>query len=135
MSHGLAVRRLIGASVTLLLLATPVAAQQLPEPTRERPPALLPLYIAFAGLQAIDAHSTLSAVDAGAREMNPVVRGVVGNPAVMFVLKTGTAVGVVLLTEKIWPHNRTAALLTMVALNSAYATIAANNYRARGGNN
>jgi hypothetical protein len=129
MSHGLAVRPLIGAAVTLLLLASPVVAQEPPEHIRERPAALLPLYIAFAGLQAIDAHSTLSAVDAGARETNPVVRGVARNPAGMFVLKSATVVGVVVLTEKLWPHNRTAAVLTMLALNSAYATIAAHNYR------
>jgi hypothetical protein len=94
-----------------------------------RPAALVPLYVAYAGLQALDAHSTLSAIEAGGREANPMVRGTLGNPAGMFLLKSGSAAAVVFLSEKVWRRNRTAAVITMVALNSAYATIAAHNYR------
>ena len=105
-------------------------AQEHDTPKRERPAALVPLYVTFAGLQALDVHSTKTAVDAGAHEANPMVRGALGNPAALFLLKSGTAVGVVFLTEKLWHHNRTAAVLTMVLLNSAYATVAAHNYSA-----
>lgn len=117
--------------VLLLSLTAPIAveAQELRSP-HERPSALVPLYISFATLQALDAHSTMTALDHGARETNPVIRGAMTMPAGMVALKAGTAVGVIYLTEKLWKRNRVAAVLTMVALNSAYVTIAAHNYRA-----
>jgi hypothetical protein len=122
-------RWLSSAALVLLVGAGPAAAQSLVEAKRERPAALVPLYLTFAGLQAVDVHSTLQALDNGARESNPMVRSAMGHPAGMFVLKSGTAVGVVFLTERLWRRNRVAAVVTMIALNSAYATIAAHNYR------
>jgi len=128
MSHVLA-RRLAFAVFALLFAAAPALAQQRDELKRDRPAPLVPLYVAFVGLQALDVHSTFSALEGGAREANPMVRSALGNPAGLFLLKAGTAAGVVLVTEKLWPRNRTAAVITMIALNSAYATIAAHNYR------
>lgn len=109
--------------------AVPAWAQSEHGSKRGRPAALVPLYLAFAGLQALDVHSTINAVGNGGRETNPVVRGALSSPGSMLALKAGAAVGVVFVSEKIWPHNRAAAVITMVALNSAYVTIAANNYR------
>jgi hypothetical protein len=128
MSHVLA-GRLMLALVVLFLAAAPVLAQDRDPLKRDRPAPLVPLYVAFVGLQALDVHSTFSALDSGAREANPMVRSALGNPAGLVLLKTGTTAGVVLLTERLWPRNRTAAVITMIALNSAYATIAAHNYR------
>lgn len=112
-------------------LAASTSAQTRRDPQPARPGMLVPLYITFAGLQALDAHSTLTAVRAGAQETNPVVRGALGNTAGLILLKGGTAAAVVVLNERLWRRNRTAAVLTMVALNSAYMTIAAHNYRAQ----
>lgn len=120
---------LVAVIVFIVVALAPDAAVAQERRTHERPPALVPLYISFATLQALDAHSTLSAIDVGARETNPVVRGAMTMPAGMVALKAGTAVGVVYLTEKLWRRNRVAAVVTMIALNSAYATIAAHNYR------
>lgn len=119
------------AAVLLALLVCASHAEAEPDSAdvRSRPTALVPLYLAFGGLQALDAHSTLSAVSMGARETNPVVRQTLGNTAGLLALKSGASVGVVLLTEKLWRRNRTAAVLTMIAINSAYVTIAAHNYR------
>ena len=128
MSHVLA-RRLAFAVFALLFAAAPALAQQRDALKRDRPAPLVPLYVAFVGLQALDVHSTFSALEGGAREANPMVRSALGNPAGLFLLKAGTAAGVVLVSEKLWPRNRTAAVITMIALNSAYATIAAHNYR------
>ena len=128
MSHVLA-RRLAFAVFALLFAAAPALAQERGPLKRDRPAPLVPLYVAFVGLQALDVHSTFSALEGGAREANPMVRSALGNPAGLFLLKAGTAAGVVLVTEKLWPRNRTAAVITMIALNSAYATIAAHNYR------
>ena len=121
--------RWLTAAVLLLFFAAPALAQEREQLKHNRPAPLIPLYIAFVGLQALDVHSTFSALDSGGREANPMVRGALGSPEGLFLLKTGTAAGVVLLTEKLWPRNRTAAVITMIALNSAYATIAAHNYR------
>ena len=128
MSHVLACR-LMSAVVLLFLAAAPALAQERDQLKRDRPAPLVPLYVAFVGLQALDVHSTFSALEGGAREANPMVRSALGNPAGLFLLKAGTAAGVVLVTEKLWRRNRTAAVITMIALNSAYATIAAHNYR------
>lgn len=98
--------------------------------TRPRPAPLVPLYISFAALQAVDAHSTWTAVGNGARESNPLVRGTLGSPAGLLLLKGGTAVGVVLLTERLWPHHRAAAVISMIAFNVGYGLVAAHNYRA-----
>ncbi len=117
------------AVLALLMCSSPAAAEPERASGRERPALLVPLYLAYGGLQVLDAHSTLNAVDAGARETNPLVRQALGNTAGMLALKSGAAVGVVLLTEKLWQRNRTAAVLTMIAINSAYITIAAHNYR------
>lgn len=123
--------------IALMLLALPRDAAAQPvraeaDRAAARPAALVPLYLSFTALQALDAHSTLTAVGNGARETNPVVRSTMTMPAGMVALKAGTAVGVVFLTEKLWKRNRTAAVLTMIALNSAYATIAAHNYATAG---
>jgi len=126
MSVAPARRCLIAIVVVLLMLAAPAWAA---EPQTERPPALVPLYLSFIGLQALDVHSTMTAVNDGARESNPVVRGTLDNPAALFAMKAGATAGVVLLTEKLWKRNRTAAVLAMVGVNSAYLTIAARNYR------
>jgi hypothetical protein len=122
----------------LLMVAPPLAAEESPgasvaplraESHSGRPIVLVPLYVAFAGLQALDMHSTMTALDAGGTEVNPVVRGALGSPAKMMLLKGGTAAAVVFLSERMWKKNRTAAIVTMIALNSAYATIAAHNYQ------
>lgn len=115
--------------LALLMCASHAEAEPNALVVRDRPAALVPLYVTCAGLQLRDAHSTLNAVGMGARETNPLVRQALGNTASMLALKSGAAVGVVLLTERLWPRNRTAAVRSMIAINSAYATIAAHNYR------
>ena len=53
----------------------PLRAERLAAGSPSRPAALPALYISFAVLQGLDAHSTLTAVSAGGREVNPAVRG------------------------------------------------------------
>jgi hypothetical protein len=93
-----------------------------------RPSVLVPLYVSFATLQALDLHSTSRALAAGGREANPVVGTAVGSPVAMTALKIGAATGIVLLSEKLWKRNRVAAIVMMVTLNSAYAVVASHNY-------
>lgn len=103
-----------------LLLAVPA----------RRPPVLVPLYFSFAGLQTLDAVSTLRALDEGHGERNPLVGWLAGHPGALVAAKAGVAAGTVYLSERLWKKNRKAAIVLMVALNGAYAAIVANNHGA-----
>ena len=94
----------------------------------QRPPALVPLYVSFAALQGLDIHSTLRATEFGGREANPIVGGMLGSPAAFVAAKVGMTTGVYLLTERLWKRHKTAAVLTMIALNSTYGALVAHNY-------
>jgi hypothetical protein len=93
-------------------------------------PAVLPaLYVSLSALQAFDVYSTHQALAHGAHEANPVMGGIVGNPIAFTAVKAATAVIPMLIAERMWKTNRLAAVLTMVAANSAMAIVAANNAR------
>ena len=47
----------------------------------------------------------------------------------MLTVKAATAGVTIYTVEKLWRRNRIAAIATMLAVNSAYAAIAAHNYR------
>jgi hypothetical protein len=134
-----------GLPLNLAALSTPVfplalSAQAIPAapdftrpaaPFRQqRPAALVPLYVTFASLQALDAHSTTRALDRGAVEANPMMKGLAGNTAGMLAVKAAATTGVVYSAERIWKRNKTAAVLFMVAANSAMGWVVQHNYRA-----
>jgi hypothetical protein len=97
---------------------------------QQRPSALVPLYVSFASLQALDAHSTTRALDRGAVETNPVMKGLAGNTAGMLAVKAAATAGVVYSAERMWKKNKTAAVLFMIAANSAMGWVVQHNYRA-----
>jgi hypothetical protein len=98
-------------------------------PPARRPPALLPMYVGFAALQAADFHSTSRAIDSGAgREANPVMAGVVGNRAAFLAVKAGSSAGLIWASEKIWRKNRAAAVVFMAVANGVMAGVVAHNY-------
>ena len=117
--------------------ATGALAEQLPPPTlpavrpagARRPSALMPLYVSFGTLQVLDGHSTVRALRRGAVEANPLMRGIVGNPAGLFAVKTAGTAGVIYAGEKLWKRNKAAAVIFMVATNSAMAWVVQHNYR------
>lgn len=97
----------------------------------ERPGALIPLYVSFGVLQVLDSHSTTRALQLGAVEANPVMKGVAGNQAAMLAVKGVGTAGVIYATEKMWKKNRAAAVVFMVASNSAMAWVVQRNYQVR----
>jgi hypothetical protein len=102
------------------------------EPGSLRRPAALPaLYASFAVLQGLDAHSTLTAVGAGGREVNPAVRELVARPASFVAAKIAATAGTLYLTERLWKRHRVGAVVLMAALNVTYGAIVAHNYRDR----
>ena len=97
---------------------------------RRRPPLLVPLYVSMAGLQALDAQSTFRALGTGrAIETNRIVGPFTTSGAAMVALKAGVTCATILGTESLWKRNPVAAVVAMVAVNSAYAVIVAHNYR------
>lgn len=85
------------------------------------------LQAGMVALQAMDVVSTRQALSRpGAYETNPALGG--GSLPATIAVKAGATAGIILLTNHIAKTNRVAAIATMVALNSAYATIAARNF-------
>jgi len=122
--------------ISLVLLpatayAQPAEPDQSPSAVTEpapRPVLLTTLYAAFVGLQALDVHSTMLAVQSGAgQEANPALRRI-GSPA-LFAMKAGTTASIILASERLRKdHHPLAAVMLMIGANSAYAMITAHNY-------
>jgi hypothetical protein len=117
------------ALALLLMMPVRVFAQQQPQPPSSHRP-LVPMYVSFAVLQALDVHSTTRALNAGASEGNPLMRGVAHQPAALMAVKAGGAASTIWLTHKLARRSKTGAFIVMAAVNSAYAMVVAHNYRA-----
>jgi hypothetical protein len=90
------------------------------------------LYVTTAVMQALDVHSTLSALNNGAIEANPLMTQVSKNKAMFIALKTGVAVSTVMAARNMSKRNKIAAVVTLVAINSAYAMVIRHNYKVAG---
>lgn len=120
-----------GAAATLVPPAPPSPIALDTSRARERrPDALVPLYVSFGALQLLDTHSTWRALDRGAVEANPALRGIAGNPIGLVGLKAAGTAGLIYASEKMWKKNKTASIIFMIAANSAMAWVVQNNYRA-----
>lgn len=96
--------------------------------TPRRPRGLPALYAGSALLQAYDAYSTLTVLKHGGVEANPVMRGVTTHPAAFIGLKAGVTAMSIMAAERMWKNNnRLGAVLTMAAMNSMMALVAAHN--------
>lgn len=105
----------------------------LPPPELKRPRPLVSLYVSFAALQGLNAHSALPSLRGTAQEVNPVVATYGSTPVKMLAIKAGMTAGTIYLCEKLWRKNRVAALAVMIGLNSALAVATAHNYRVPNG--
>jgi len=112
-----------------LRIETPLTIPPPVEAAQRRGLLISSLYASFITLQALDVHSTLRALDRGARESNPLIEPFAHNTAALIALKAGTTAGVLYMTDRVRRHNRVASIVIMAAANSAYATIVARNYR------
>ena len=86
------------------------------------------LYASTVIMQGLDVHSTLKALGAGAVEGNPIMAGVTRNRAAFIATKAAVAAVTILATRKFAKKNKVAAVITLIAVNSAYALIAKHNY-------
>jgi Domain of unknown function (DUF5658) len=122
------------ATVSTAAAAQTVPTQRFIQPglrlDQGRPGALPALYVMQGALQAMDAHSTYSAIGRGAHEANPLMQGVVGNKGTMLAVKAGVAASTIWMAESMWKRgNRLGAIATMIAANSVTAIVVAHNYR------
>ena len=127
----------LSAALPAMAVIPPVlmTAEQLPsrfsEPLRRPGSSALmtSLYASTAVMQALDVHSTFSALGNGAREANPFMASASGNKATFIAIKAGVTLSTVLAARNMAKRNKVAAVLTLVAINSAYAMVVSHNYR------
>jgi hypothetical protein len=91
---------------------------------------LVPLYVSFAALQALDAHSTWRGIHGDAVERNPMMRPIADRPAALLAVKAGVAASTILLADSMRRRSRVGSIVLMAGLNSLYATVVARNYEA-----
>jgi hypothetical protein len=96
--------------------------------TPHRPLVLPSLYASSAFLQGYDAYSTLTALNRGGTEANPLMKGITKSPIAFIGLKAGVTMMSIMAAERMWKdNNRLGAVLTMVASNGFMTFVAAHN--------
>ncbi|MEO8481886.1 MAG: DUF5658 family protein [Acidobacteriota bacterium] len=125
----------LSAAVSNAITPSVIAASDIPasafRPARiqKRSSLMTALYASTFTMQALDVHSTLKAFGAGAREANPLMANVTKNKLAFVALKAGIATSTVLAAHSMSRTNKIGAVMTLVAINSAYAMIVDHNYR------
>ena len=127
----------VAGQVDLLVgktISSSVAASEQPrniqggELRLSRGTALPVMYGMLVGLNAYDGWSTVKATRLGATESNPAVAGIASNATAMWAVKAGATAASIYAAERLWRRNRkTQAIITMVAVNSFMAVVAARN--------
>jgi len=123
--------------VTALLLITPattrVAQAQTPPDDRLRDKiataALRVSYGATFLVQLYEARTTMHALEAGARETNPLVIPIGGKPELVYLTALGRAGAIDLAVHSIGRRHKFVALGISAFVNSAYLMVAAHNTR------
>jgi hypothetical protein len=89
--------------------------------------SLTALSVASAALQGLDAYTTLTALNRGAVESNPMMRGAVRNPAVLVAVKSSMTAATIYAAQRLWPRNKAAAVALLAVSNGVMATVVAHN--------
>jgi hypothetical protein len=113
-----------GGGDTVPVQRTPIP---LPESRISRPALLSALYASYAALQGYDAYSTTQALAGGGHEANPMMKGLVGNPALFWTVKAMATVAPMVAAERLWKTNKVGAIAVMAAGNGVMAIVAAHN--------
>lgn len=81
----------------------------------------------MATWQMLDFLSTQRGLKAGVQEGNPVMAPLRGSAGAVIVVKAGVSVMTIYAAERMWKHNRKAAVLTLIGVNLGYAAIVSHN--------
>jgi hypothetical protein len=87
------------------------------------------MYASLGVLQGLDIYMTVSAVQRGAVEANPVMKRVAGSEVASLAVKGATTAACIYFTERAWKHNRKGAVILMAAINVATAAVVGHNAR------
>jgi hypothetical protein len=116
------------AATAIETAALPVLPVRVPAAVHSSSHALPLLYTGMIAVQALDIVSTHQALSRpGTYEANPIF-GSAGSLSSQIAMKAAATAGIIVLCERVKKTNRIAAIVTMVALNSMYATVAAHNF-------
>lgn len=91
----------------------------------EPPASMTGMLVTHATLQGLDVVTTLRGLDAGRREVNPLLKS--GNSALIIGSKVAVTTASILLAKKLWKDNPKAAMVTMVAMNVGLSMVVAQN--------
>ena len=94
-----------------------------------RPLGMASLYASTALMQVLDVHSSLKAFSRGAVEGNPMMAGVAKNKSAFIAVKGLVAASTIMMARQIAKRSKVAAIITMAAVNSAYAMVVSHNYK------
>lgn len=98
--------------------------------TAPRPVLLIGLYVSFGLLQALDAESTLRALQGGkAREGNPLLCPFASNPAALATIKLGLTGGTIFGIDRLCKSHRRLGMAVLAAINAGYTCMVVRNYR------
>jgi len=113
----------------MLAGAAPARAQGFDQPGKDKvtAAALFLTYATTFTVQMWDAHTTIGAIDAGARETNPLLAPFSTNSGLIVAASLARATAIDLAVKSIAQKNKMAAVLVGAGVNSAYITIAAHN--------
>lgn len=92
-------------------------------------PLLKSMYATTAVMQALDVHSTLRAFKAGAVEGNPLMSGITKNRLAFVATKAAVAASTMVAARQIAKRSKVGAVISLVAINSAYAMVVSHNYK------
>ena len=117
--------------VPLGLVSTP-NQMTLPVPSRPNPGLMLGLYATTVVMQGLDAQSTFAGLKSGGVEANGTMGGITKSRVGFYAVKAAVATGTILAARHIAKRNKVAAIVMLVAVNSAYALVAVHNYKVAG---
>jgi uncharacterized protein DUF5658 len=101
--------------------------------TIQKRTVLFPMFASLAALQAYDAYSTITGLNRGLVEANPMMQGVTGNAMALVGVKAGTAALSIYAANRLWTqHHRTAAVALIAASNVLSSFVAVHNAAAIG---
>lgn len=109
--------------------AAPVPREMRPQGPAWSTSLLIGLQAATVATQALDVHSTVTALNAGAVEANPIMGGLVKNRGAFIGVKAAIGAGLVYATHRVGQRNKVAAIAMAAAMNSAYLIVINHNYK------
>lgn len=132
-----ALRRAIVDAARQIPASQAMAMDVAPAPRVERSstrPSLVmqSLYATTILMQGLDAHSTFRAIDAGARQTNPLVAPLAGYRPAFIAFKGVVAVALIHKARDLSRRHKWVSVLTLTGINSASAVLIAQNYHVAG---